>query len=273
MKSVLVKKTHSSEEVKKAKHLYFLKSNFENQEKELRNYFINSEGWSQNEREYTDKEHELEQICDTITFLENEIPPYESDNKLYITSYNHEHIIFEIDDVFEDLDIFDIGAFKKTHPEVIKYIKDQSYVDYISLNKELLSIYDLNVAKECYLHHRDNLKIEDTQEIKYSFTILDKEYEDRRYYNQYKVTLATDNNMTIDLYIYHGWYARVTKELRNIVEPDSLDFYSIETLIPHYLQVIDNKYNLTKMIRNILTTATEGKQYKLAFKNKRICNV
>lgn len=141
-----------------------------------------------------------------------------------------------------------------------KYKDDNRLYD---LYLKSMSIYNkiLDVAhfKELLIYLDNEKYIEDVKTAKFKFTILDKEYEDRREFNEYKFIISCDNGLELEI------FANGRTETHERVKIYSKDFEEEYEFIGTHINKVENKFNILKMIRTAIS-GTENKSYKVYLK-------
>lgn len=139
--------------------------------------------------------------------------------------------------------------------------KDDNRLHKLYLNS--MSIYDkiLDIAhfKELLIYLDNEKYLYDVKEAKFKFTILDKEDEDRREFNEYKFIISCDNDLKLEI------FANGRTETHERVKIYSKDFEEEYEFIGTHINEVENKFNLLKMIRTAIS-GSENKDYKLYLK-------
>lgn len=186
---------------------------------------------------------------------------------------NDEVVTFARDKDFKVLRDTKLGAWENYVSDILfSMIKEDNhyyydkYKDDDRLHKLYLnsiSIYDkiLDVAhfKELLIYLDNEKYVEDVKTAKFKFTILDKEYEDRREFNEYKFIISCDNGLELEI------FANVRTETHERVKIYSKDFEEEYEFIGTHINKVENKFNILKMIRTAISGA-ENKSYKLYLK-------
>lgn len=157
--------------------------------------------------------------------------------------------------------LFDMKSLKEDKLYFYNKYKDDNRLHKLYLNS--MSIYDkiLDIAhfKELLIYLENEKYIDEVKEAKFKFTILDKEYEDRREFNEYKFIITCDNGLDLEV------FANGRTETHERVKIYSKDFEEEYEFIGTHINEIENKFNLLKMIRTAIN-GTENKSYKVYLK-------
>jgi hypothetical protein len=186
---------------------------------------------------------------------------------------NDEVVTFARDKDFKVLRDTKLGAWENYVSDILfsmikednRYYYDKYKHDdrFHKLYLNSMSIYDkiLDVAhfKELLIYLDNEKYIEDVKTAKFKFTILDKEYEDRREFNEYKFIISCDNGLELEI------FANGRTETHERVKIYSKDFEEEYEFIGTHINEVENKFNLLKMIRTAIS-GTENKSYKVYLK-------
>lgn len=157
--------------------------------------------------------------------------------------------------------LFDMKSLKEDKLYFYNKYKDDNRLHKLYLNS--MSIYDkiLDIAhfKELLIYLDNEKYLYDVKEAKFKFTILDKEDEDRREFNEYKFIISCDNDLKLEL------FANGRTETHERVKIYSKDFEEEYEFIGTHINEVENKFNLLKMIRTAIS-GSENKDYKLYLK-------
>lgn len=157
--------------------------------------------------------------------------------------------------------LFDMKSLKEDKLYFYNKYKDDNRLHKLYLNS--MSIYDkiLDIAhfKELLIYLDNEKYLYDVKEAKFKFTILDKEDEDRREFNEYKFIISCDNDLKLEI------FANGRTETHERVKIYSKDFEEEYEFIGTHINEVENKFNLLKMIRTAIN-GKENKSYKLYLK-------
>lgn len=157
--------------------------------------------------------------------------------------------------------LFDMKVLKDDKLHFYDKYKDDDRLYRLYLNS--MSIYDkiLDVAhfKELLVYLDNGQYIEDVKEAKFEFTILNKEDEDRREFNEYKFVITCDNGLKLEL------FANGRTETHECITVYSKDYEEEYFFIGTHINEIEKKFNLLKMIKTAIS-GTENKSYKVYLK-------
>jgi hypothetical protein len=154
--------------------------------------------------------------------------------------------------------LFDMKSLKEDKLYFYNKYKDDNRLHKLYLNS--MSIYDkiLDIAhfKELLIYLDNEKYLYDVKEAKFKFTILDKEDEDRREFNEYKFIISCDNDLKLEI------FANGRTETHERVKIYSKDFEEEYEFIGTHINEVENKFNLLKMIRTAIS-GIENKSYKV----------
>lgn len=229
-------------------HKLISKKDNENLEK-LKEFWEGSESY----KKILEEQDELREV---ENFLSEEIAVFQSDTKLEHTNRNDE--LFNRNNFIKDT-LFDLEHMIPNY--YYEKFKDDDRI--LGLYYECCSVFDKIFDKkhfeELVKYYDRGLFIPDVKEAKYFFTILDKEYEEKRDFNEYKITIICDNGLELE--IFHNKNTSYFESVKVYSKNYEEDYEFIGT----HIKQINTHFNLLKMGKN-LYTGKENKSYKVYLK-------
>lgn len=211
--------------------------------------------WEESQ-EYQDLLQEQEEIREVESFLSEQIAVFERETQL--------EIVRKTKDIFYSRNLVNDSLFEIEH-EVRNYYYDKYRDDkkIVGLYHKCCSKYDRIFDKkhfeELVKYYDEDKLIPLVREAKYSFQILDKEHEEDREQNEYKITIVCDNGLSFD--IFHNVNTYSYENVKLYTRDFDFDYEFIGT----HIEEADIYFNLLKMAKN-LYTGKENKLYKLYLK-------
>ncbi|WP_419767264.1 hypothetical protein [Arcobacter sp.] len=157
--------------------------------------------------------------------------------------------------------LFDMKDIKSDKLYFYDKYKDDDRLYELYLNSMSIwdKVLDVKHFKELLIYLDNEKYIDEVKTAKFEFTILDKEHEDRREFNEYKFIITCNNGLELDL------FANGRTETHEKVKIYSKDYEEDYSFIGTHIKEIVNKFSLLKMIRTAIT-GIENKKYKMYLK-------
>lgn len=121
-------------------------------------------------------------------------------------------------------------------------------------------IFDVHHFQELIKYLDSEKSLNDVSEAQFEFTILDKEDEDRREFNEYKILIFCNNGLSFEI------FANGRAEIYEFETIYTRDYMKSYYFVGTHIRELVNKFNLLKMIKLIMTSGIENKKYKLYLK-------
>lgn len=250
----MLRSSHHAE-VKKLDCLYKAYVIVKDREEFLRNQFRECH-LDENSQEYKKLTDELDKAEEAENFLSEEIGEFERLVGLEIIRNNDlgkykEYVNSALLDMSRDCAMY------------TKYKNDDTlllhsfYLRSMAISNR---IFDVRHFQELVKYLDNKKSLNDVSEAQFEFTILDKEDEDRREFNEYKVLIFCNNGLSFEI------FANGRAEIYEFETIYTKDYMKSYYFIGTHIRELVNKFNLLKMMKLIITSAVENKKYKLYLK-------
>jgi hypothetical protein len=222
-------------------------------ESNLREQLINC-----NSEKYEELNKELNEVCEIEDFLQGEISEFERETGLYLI-FKEKGKSLDFTSLAKNA-LFDI-YFKNNKTLYEKFKNNNS--DLLDFYFKSFSIFEKvfdsrHFIKLINYSDKGNL-IENVRNAKFEFDILDKEYEDRREFNEYKISIKCDNGLVLKIFANRESYSFES------VKVHSKDYEKEYSFIGTHIVEINKTFKLFEMMKRIIT-GIETKTYKLNLK-------
>lgn len=250
----MLRSSHHTE-VKKLDCLYNAYVIVKDREEYLRNQF-RERHLDENSQEYKKLTDELDKAEEAENFLSEEIGEFERLVGLEIIRNNDlgkykEYVNSALLDMSSDCTMY------------TKYKNDDTLLLHSFYLRSMAisnSIFDVRHFQELVKYLDNEKSLNDVSEAQFEFTILDKEDEDRREFNEYKVLIFCNNGLSFEI------FANGRAEIYEFETIYTKDYMKSYYFIGTHIRELVNKFNLLKMMKLIITSAVENKKYKLYLK-------
>lgn len=213
-------------------------------------------GMYEESEEYQELAKEQDNVRKVEEFLREEILVFERNTKLFR--------IPKSKDIFASTNFIRNCLSEMEHEEVSyyydKYKDDNAIIRlYSSCNSSYDRIFDFAHFEELVKYYDDGKLLHDVKEASFSFEILDKEHEEVRELNKYKISVVCDNGLEFELFLNEdtSYYEYV-----KVYSKDYLNDYAFTGTLVYF---VDSHINLLKMAKTVISK-NEGKSYKVYFK-------
>lgn len=249
-------RSHRHSEVKKLDYLYkayeIVKDRAEYLRKQFRECYIDEDS-----REYKKLSDELNIAEETEEFLGEEIVNFENSAGLKVIRKND---ILDYEEYVKDA-IFDIAEKREDYSFYDKYkIDDRLHVLYLNSMPIHNKIFDLKHFQELMKHIESEKSLNDILEARFEFIILDKDDEDRKEFNEYKILISCDNELSYEIFVNGRTEDYCSEKIY------TKDYENSYNFIGTHIKELIGKFNFLKMMKFIVTTGVENKKYKLYLK-------
>lgn len=211
----------------------------------------------ENSQDYKKLSDELDKAVEAETFLSEEIGEFERLTGLEIIRNNDlgkykEYVNSALSNMSED---------RKDYTLYTKY-KDDDTLHGLYLNSLTMGyrIFDVRHFQELVNYLNDEKSLDTVLEAQFEFIILDKEDEERKEFNEYKILIFCDNGLSFEI------FANGRTEIYEFEKLYSRDYMQSYNFIGTHIREIVKKFNLFKMMKLIITSGIENKKYKLYLK-------
>lgn len=252
----MLRSLHNTE-VKKLDCLYqayvIVKDKTEYIRKQFRERSLN-----ENSREYQELSNELDKVEEVENFLSEEINMFERLTGLEIIRNNDLGKYKE----YVNSALFDMQCDgKDNHLFYTKY-KDDNRLHglYLKAMIKFDKIFDVHHFQELVKYLVNEKSLNDVSEAQFEFTIMDKEYEDRKEFNEYKILIFCDNGLSFEVFV-NG-----RTEIYKFERLYSRDYMKSYDFIGTHIEALVKRFNFLKMMKLIVTSGIENKKYKLYLK-------
>ncbi|MDY0215058.1 MAG: hypothetical protein RBS24_06085 [Bacilli bacterium] len=250
----MLRSSHHTE-VKKLDCLYKAYVIVKDREEYLRKQF-RERYLDETSHEYKELANELDKAEEVENFLSEEIGEFERAVGLEIIRNTGLGKYKE----YINSALFDMSDPRDNHSIYVKYKNDEALHSLYLQSLPMYDIFDVHHFKELVKYFDDRKSLNDVSEAQFEFTILDKEYEEKKEFNEYKILIFCDNGLYFEI------FANGRTEIYEFEKLYSRDYMQSYNFIGTHIRTLVNKFNLLKMMKLILTSAVENKKYKLYLK-------
>lgn len=207
--------------------------------------------------EYKELSDELDKAVEAETFFGEEIAEFERLTGLEIIRNNDLEKYKE----YVNSALSNMSKNRSDYTIYTKYKDDDTLHD-LYLNSLTMGyrIFDVRHFQELVDYLNNEKTLNTVFDAQFEFTILDKEDEARKEFNEYKILILCDNGLSFEI------FANGRVEIYEFERLYTKDYMKSYEFIGTHIKKLANKFNLLKMMKLIIASGVENKKYKLYLK-------